>query len=119
MLRATPPGEDGVLKSGPTPSDNIIGRASRAVALAEEGHGEAGMPFAEDEVPFDEVPTDDEFLQMVYEADAQSLQYINQVNRDQWERGYRAYHQEHFSESKYRRSAPDGRRGSRAPTDRE
>jgi len=102
MLRATPPGEDGVLKSGPTPSDNIIGRASRAVALAEEGHGEAGMPFAEDEVPFDEVPTDDEFLQMVYEADAQSLQYINQVNRDQWERGYRAYHQEHFSESKYR-----------------
>jgi hypothetical protein len=55
----------------------------------------------DDGLPFDERPTDDEFLQMLREADSQALQYINQVNRKSWERGYRAYHQQHFADSKY------------------
>jgi hypothetical protein len=37
---------------------------------------------------------------MVAEADAQALQYVSQVNRRSWERGYRAFHQEHFDGSK-------------------
>jgi len=50
----------------------------------------------------DEQPTDEQFLQMTREADSQALQYIGQVNRKSWERGYRALHQEHFDGSKYR-----------------
>jgi hypothetical protein len=102
MLRATPPGEDGIRKSRPSPNDGTILPPSRALARAEQGHGDAGMDIEDDDdMPFDEKPSDEEFLEMCYEADQQALQYINQVNRDQWERGYRAFHQEHFQESKY------------------
>jgi len=54
-----------------------------------------------DEPDFDEKPEDREFLQMVREANAQALTYISQVNRKSWERGYRAYQQQHFADSKY------------------
>jgi hypothetical protein len=56
----------------------------------------------DDGLAFDEKPTDAEFLQMVREADSQALQYVSQVNRDSWDRGYRAFHQEHNDGSKYR-----------------
>jgi len=103
MLRAQPPGEDGVTKSRPSSTDDNIGLSSRTLARAEDGHGEAGMNVeGDDDIPFDEKPDDNEFLQMVYEADQQALQYVNQVNRQHWERGYRAYHQEHFGDSKYK-----------------
>jgi hypothetical protein len=103
MLRATPPGEDGVTKSRPSATDDNISLSSRALRRAEQGHGEAGMDLeGDDDIPFDEKPTDEEFLQIVYEADQQALQYVNQVNREHWERGYRAYHQEHFGDSKYK-----------------
>ncbi len=103
MLRATPPGEDGIEKPGPQPGDNseITSRAlvrhTQGFALEEEG----GAYDGDDEESFEERPTDIEFLQMVREADESALMYINQVNRDSWERGYRAFHQEHFSDSKY------------------
>lgn len=107
MLRATPPGEDGVRRprAGRAPVD--IEGDERRLARAEEGFQFEGEDdFADDDNgdEFEEKPTDDEFLQMVYEADQQALQYVNQVNRDSWQRGYRAYHQEHADGSKYRSS---------------
>ena len=107
MLRATPPGEDGVRRprAGRAPVD--IEGDERRLARAEEGFQFEGEDdFADDDNgdEFEEKPTDDEFLQMVYEADQQALQYVNQVNRDSWQRGYRAYHQEHADGSRYRSS---------------
>lgn len=108
MLRATPPGEDGVRRprAGAMPVD--IEGDERRLARAEEGfqfEGEEGFGDEDDDgLEFEERPTDDEFLQMVYEADQQALQYVNQVNRDSWQRGYRAFHQEHADGSKYRSS---------------
>ena len=102
MLRATPPGEDGVTRPHPSPLEEAP--MARELVRAEKGfvtRDEESAYESDDEIPFDEKPSDTEFLQMVYEADQQALQYVNQVNRDQWERGYRAFHQEHFSDSKY------------------
>jgi hypothetical protein len=112
MLRATPPGEDGApgRRSGngtaqPYPA-GTFGPGSGArddlenFAL-EQATGDADREDDEDEQPFDEKPSDAEFLQMVREADTQALQYVSQVNRTSWERGYRAFHQEHNDGSKY------------------
>lgn len=99
MLRSTPPGEDGVHR----PRD---AKPPRDLVRAEQGFQEEGEEdfFDEDDggFEFDEKPSDNEFLQMVYEADQQALQYVNQVNRDSWQRGYRAFHQEHPDGSKYK-----------------
>lgn len=98
MLRATPPGEDGVHR----PRE----KTPRDLERAEQGFQEEGeegfFDEMDDGLEFNEQPADSEFLQMVYEADQQALQYVNQVNRDSWQRGYRAYHQEHPDGSKYR-----------------
>lgn len=102
MLRDTPPGEDAVERYAVarTWSDEEAPDAGTSYTDYQEG-----QPFDEaDEIPFEAKPTDQEFLQMVYEADQQALQYVNQVNRQSWERGYRAFHQEHFDGSKYRTS---------------
>lgn len=102
MLRATPPGEDGVHRPRSFQRDTV--------ERAEQGFQEEGEEgFFDDEedddgIEFDEQPSDAEFLQMVYEADQQALQYVNQVNRDSWQRGYRAFHQEHPDGSKYKSS---------------
>jgi hypothetical protein len=106
MLRATPPGEDGVTRTRTRGFDDDDDTKTKTkVARAERGYteddGEDWDP-EDDEIPFDEQPEDGEFLQMVYEADQQALQYVTQVNRTSWERGYKAYHQEHFEGSKYR-----------------
>lgn len=104
MLRATPPGEDGLLKPAPVPGDNMP-VSTRQFLRKEQGFDsvEEGDEYDTDDegIMFDQQPSDAEFLQMVSEADDQALQYINQVNRDSWERGYRAFHQEHFVDSKY------------------
>src|SRR5687767_10284928 len=97
MLRATPPGEDGIRRPGPPSMPTDLVRAEQGF----QEQGEEGF-YEDDEIEFDEQPTDQEFLQMVYEADQQALQYVNQVNRDSWQRGYRAYHQEHPDGSKYK-----------------
>src|SRR5258707_58380 len=54
-----------------------------------------------DEFDGDEKPSDDEFLKMVTESEAQAALYQAQVNRKSWSRVYRAFHQEHFVGSKY------------------
>jgi hypothetical protein len=97
MLRATPPGEDGVKR--PFDADSTDSYEDGFQYEGEDGFGEDGD---DDGLEFDEQPTDAEFLQMVGEADQQALQYVNQVNRESWLRGYRAYHQEHADGSKYR-----------------
>ena len=126
MLRATPPGEDGAPgrggngrgRRGPAGEDGIekpfapLDLDHRSDDDDEDGNGAAlyraqsgyamdGEEGDDDGIEFDERPSEDEFLQMVQEADSQALQYVSQVNRQSWERNYRAYHQEHFSGSKY------------------
>ena len=104
MLRATPPGEDGVTRNRTTRMGDNDDDGKAKVKRAERGYAEEEEEWDEgdDGIPFDEQPEDSEFLQMVYEADQQALQYVTQVNRQSWERGYKAYHQEHFEGSKYR-----------------
>lgn len=114
MLRATPPGEDGApgRRSGNGPAQpppaGSFGPGSGArddlenYALEQATDGAFHEDGDEDEMPFDEQPSDAEFLQMVREADTQALQYVSQVNRTSWERGYRAFHQEHYVGSKYK-----------------
>lgn len=55
----------------------------------------------EDSQPFNEKPSNATFLQMLSEVQSQAQMYSNQVNRVAWERAYRAYHQQHFTGSKY------------------
>lgn len=104
MLRASVPGEDGITKPGPQPvagarayQGEKVDRAERGFALEEEEEA-----YDDEGLDFDDKPSDQEFLQMVTEADAQALQYVTQVNRQSWERGYKAYHQEHYDGSKYK-----------------
>jgi hypothetical protein len=106
MLRTSVPGEDGITKPGPQPvagarayEGEEVDRAERGFALEQEEDA-----YDDEGLDFDEKPSDQEFLQMVTEADAQALQYVTQVNRQSWERGYRAYHQEHYDGSKYKSS---------------
>jgi hypothetical protein len=109
MLRATPPGEDGApgrasgrgaLKSPPPGEDGLTAAPDELENDAQDD-AEPGSTSLDDDEEFDEQPSDGEFLQMIAEADAQALQYVSQVNRRSWERGYRAFHQEHFNGSKY------------------
>lgn len=100
MLKFTPPGEDGILKPGPVPNayqGEKVDRAERGFAMEEEEDA-----YDDEGIDFEEKPTDQEFLQMVTEADAQAMQYVTQVNRQSWERGYKAFHQEHYEGSKYK-----------------
>ena len=99
--RRSPPGEDGIEKPFAMPDDDedngvALDRANAGYAMdGEEGSDD------DDGLPFDEKPSDAEFLEMVQEADSQALQYVSQVNRKSWTRSYRAYNQEHFDGSKY------------------
>ena len=101
MLRATPPGEDG-LKS-PKAAAGETDEASEIENKAQDAAtGDVPKEEGEGGDSDDEKPADNEFLEMVREADSQALHYISQVNRKSWERGYRAYHQQHFDGSKYK-----------------
>lgn len=103
MLRATPPGEDGLNNPGPSPQPSDLEERDEKLDRAQDGFVEEGEePEEKDADPFDQRPSDRSFLQMVREADSQALHYVNQVNRASWERSYHAFHQEHFGESKYR-----------------
>lgn len=95
MLRFTPPGEDGLDDPMPVGKD-LYQQASDAAtgdAAREDLDGE--------EEDFDAKPSDDDFLKMVVESEAQAALYQSQVNRKSWSRVYRAFHQEHFVGSKY------------------
>jgi hypothetical protein len=95
VLRFTPPGEDGL--DDPKAAANLYQHASD---MATDGAVKEADRDPEDE-DFDEKPTDDEFLKMVTESEAQAALYQAQVNRKSWSRVYRAFHQEHFVGSKY------------------
>lgn len=114
-LRNTPPGEDPVKNTRATPvpfqanarppgensdfsmrelgspaessSDNdLIDEATDAGTVEPDTNTDEGTP---------------DFLQLVREAEEQSLLYQNQSNRRAWSQSYRAWHNEHFSGSKY------------------
>lgn len=103
MLRANPVGEDTVTTMRTRASsaldtdggDDIYERAEKTNIDGAEDE-DLG-----DEQDFDEKPTDAEFLSMVREAEAQAELYANQVNRRQWSQVYKAFHNEHFTGSKY------------------
>lgn len=105
FLNAQPPGEDGV--------QHPLAASFENAALSRP---ENGSQVPEDTVTregsvsdFDDMPTDTEFLQMVRDAESQAQMYIAQVNRKSWARVYRAFHQEHFTGSKYRSPEYDNR----------
>lgn len=87
---APPPGNDGIMA---------------ARSLENEAQDVAAQP---EGARFDEVPdTDIDFLQLVREAETQSQRYSDQINRTAWTQSLRAYHNQHYSGSKYTR--PDWR----------
>lgn len=49
----------------------------------------------------DEEEEEYDFLALVREAQSQSRQYLQQINRKSWAQAFRAMHNEHFSGSKY------------------
>lgn len=97
-LVANPPGEDGA--SSPfkmSPSD--VGEIENfAESMATDG---AEIEDDDDEGDFVNKPTDREFLELAAEGERQSSFYTNQINRNSWVRTYRAFHQQHFDQSKY------------------
>ena len=106
FLNAQPYGEDGVLY--PLAASGQI--ENHALSRPENGGDGGDMVTRESGVSdFDEKPTDTEFLQMVRDAESQAQMYIAQVNRKAWARTYRAFHQEHFTGSKYRSAEYDNR----------
>lgn len=93
-------GEDGVRN----PRAAAIDYDDDELELAAEDYATDGADPADeddDTIPFDRKPTDKTFLQMLGEVQSQAQLYSNQVNRQAWERAYKAYHQEHFTGSKY------------------
>lgn len=87
-----------------TPRDKVMDPEYDEVENAAQDDAEHGDEFDDGDEDLDdygEQPSDATFLEMVREADSQALQYISQVNRRSWQRGYRAYQQQHFDGSKY------------------
>jgi hypothetical protein len=80
MLRATPPGEDGV--------NNLYQHALAA----------ATPPGSAPERIGHDAP---DYLHLIAIAEQQANLYVQQVNRRAWSRSYRAFHNEHFVGSKY------------------
>src|SRR6266446_3606330 len=124
MLRATPPGEDGLYGTHPStphvrgrhpevaaqrPSKDGSGRdPSRRAARAPQGDErfERGTPIDPGMPPGMVQDEGDrrsgiDFLQLVATAEQQANLYVQQVNRKTWSRAYRAFHNEHFAGSKY------------------
>lgn len=93
-----PPGEDGVDRPhAPYSPDDELENAAQDDA-EDDGYRQGDLDGDE---PEDEKPSNEEFLQMVREANTQSSFYSNQVNKRAWERAYMAYRQQHFVGSKY------------------
>ena len=83
MLRATPPGEDGIEKGG----RDLYADAAK-------------IPFANQ--PEDESAPERNYLQLVGQALTQGQTFVTQARvRDSWDRSIRAYRNEHFAGSKY------------------
>jgi hypothetical protein len=112
MLRATPPSENATMGPGgnaarsmPAPGEDGVEKPFEAddelENKAARAAGEVGDDDYDDDEDDNHKPSDKEFLQMVAEADSQSGDYLEQINRKSWERAYKAYHQEHFQGSKY------------------
>lgn len=93
-LRLQPHGEDGLASD-----DRPL--YQRADEQATDGARRPPDDEDEDDFDGDEQPTDEEFLTLVRDSEAQAALYQSQVNRKSWSRTYRAFHQEHFVGSKY------------------
>jgi hypothetical protein len=112
-LRTTPPGED--------PTKGVRGKpqpfSANSLPPGEDGLAPEGRMIAaaseNGTVPKPQAPGTPivDFLQLVREAEQQSLLYQNANNRRAWAQSYRAWHNEHFSGSKYLK--PDWRSRSK------
>lgn len=91
--------------------DTVTTAATRAYSAAQDGaelyeQAEAQLTdgakqAADDEEEFNDKPSNTTFLQMVREAESQASLYMNQVNKRAWSQVYRAFHNQHFTGSKY------------------
>lgn len=110
-LRTNPPGEDPTygVRGAPLPfnadskppgEDGIQAAESGDAALVQAAT-DAGTVSP---TKGSDVKTPVDFLQLVKEAEQQSLMYQNANNRRAWQQSYRAWHNEHFSGSKYLKS---------------
>lgn len=90
----TPPGEDGFEKP-----DNLFARAEKA-ALSPAG----GAPAAQEEQK-----KDVDWLNLVSQAETQGGQFMLNQIKDAWDRSYKAFHNQHFSGSKYLSASYKGR----------
>ncbi|WP_028136164.1 portal protein [Bradyrhizobium japonicum] len=90
----TPPGEDGFEKP-----DNLFARAEKA-ALSPAG----GAPAAQEEQN-----KDIDWLNLVSQAETQGGQFMLNQIKDAWDRSYKAFHNQHFSGSKYLSASYKGR----------
>ena len=106
----------GFLNSQPAGEDGVMQPRAAAGEIENEAHEQTMDGAKRNDIvrstgtsDFDEKPTDNEFLQMVREAESQANLYVAQVNRKSWARTYRAFHQEHFTGSKYQSREYDNR----------
>lgn len=97
-----PPGEDGTTGEGP----NRNAYQEAAAAGLPQGTGDAGLP-GDSTAKAEGI----NFLHLVAEAEEQALLYTNQANRRAWSDALRAFHNEHYSGSKYNK--PDWRNRSK------
>jgi hypothetical protein len=111
MLRSTPPGEDATrgakaravpaLVDGMPPGEDAV--TGEGPARAAYGQASANaLEVQRNSLTSNGAPSD--FLQIVSEAEEQALLYTNQANRRAWSDALKAYHNEHFSGSKYNKT---------------
>lgn len=125
VLRNTPPGEDPTLgvraqpvpfQANARPPGENADLSMRTLGKDADDGSELEMQDAarkagtHDDGGETQPPATD-FLQLVREAEQQALLYQNQTNRRAWSQSYRAWHNEHFSGSKYLK--PDWRNRSK------
>lgn len=89
-----PPGEDQLAEPAAEPNP-LTSTGAASDEIENEATG-AGLP---EQPPAQKVSID--FLKLVREADQQASLYAAQVNRRSWTQSLRAFHQEHFTGSKY------------------
>lgn len=94
-----------MLRSQPAAEDGLKRPKAAATANDDPFAGADGMSDAAREQQDAPELQEQDFLEMVREAEGQAQLYSNQVNRKSWTRSYRAYQQQHFVGSKY--SSPE------------
>ncbi|HXW23734.1 MAG TPA: hypothetical protein VEK73_03220 [Xanthobacteraceae bacterium] len=102
MLRATPPGEDPIGDARAT----AVGFFAQGSPPGEDGVNNLYQHALDAATPPGSAPERvshgaPDYLHLITIAEQQANLYVQQVNRRSWTRSYRAFHNEHFTGSKY------------------